>query len=243
MKFKPLIIDNNIKSMKGYLGLANEIVSYDALFNNVVGNILGRVVICDNMDNAKQIAKAFDYSVRIVTLDGDVINSGGSFTGGSSNKSHGIFSRKNEIENLGVKIEQLHSNIKGIENQIKSLSNSINDYNYKKLDTENSLREIEKNIQVLNGKILFNQKQIEELINNIKDIDIELEQIHLENERTLSQIENKKAVLTNLEEKQILVQKELDEIQLGIKDIQVNKDVMFKQLTDQRIVFAEKIKY
>lgn len=242
MKYKPIVIDNNVKAMKGYLGLANEIVLYDTSFNNIIGNLLGRVVICDNMDNAKQIAKALDYSVRIVTLDGDVINSGGSFTGGSNNKAHGIFSRKNEIESLGIKIEQLHSNINNVENQIKSLNNNVSEYNYKKLDAENKLREIEKNIQVLNGKILFNQKQIEELMNNINEIDIELEQIQLENDKMISQITSKKEGLTILEEKQIVVQNELDEIQLGIKDIQVNKDVMFKQLADKRIVYAEKNK-
>lgn len=91
---------------EGFVACANKIVTYDAKFSGIISSLLGRIVIAEDIDSATVIAKKYGYKFRIVTLDGQVINAGGSFTGGSAQRSGGIITRKNEIETLDADIRK-----------------------------------------------------------------------------------------------------------------------------------------
>jgi chromosome segregation protein len=91
----------------GYLGLGSELVSYDKKYSGIIKSLLGRTVIAEDIDTATFLAKKYNYKFKIVTLDGQVINTGGSFTGGSVKETAGIISRKQEIETLGKELEKL----------------------------------------------------------------------------------------------------------------------------------------
>ncbi len=91
----------------GYVGLAAELVSFDEKYRGVIDSLLGRVAVAEDLDTAVLIAKKNQYKFRIVTLDGQVVNAGGSMTGGSRNKSTGLLSRKNEISALSKEISAL----------------------------------------------------------------------------------------------------------------------------------------
>lgn len=93
--------------LSGSAVCAADIVTYDKRFESVVANLLGRIIIVDEINEASRVAKANDYRNRVVTTDGQVINAGGSFTGGSVSRSAGLFSRKQEIEDLRNKVAQL----------------------------------------------------------------------------------------------------------------------------------------
>lgn len=84
----------------GFVGVASELVSAEAKFSGIINQLLGRVAVAEDLDTATQIAKSSGYKFRIVTLDGQVINAGGSFTGGSTTKSAGVLGRRHEIDKL-----------------------------------------------------------------------------------------------------------------------------------------------
>ncbi len=84
----------------GFVGIASRLCGYDTKYSGVFKNLLGRIAVCDNINSASAMAKKYGYSFRIVTLDGQVINAGGSYTGGSVGKNSGILSRANEIKRL-----------------------------------------------------------------------------------------------------------------------------------------------
>lgn len=84
----------------GFVALAADLVQCDQRYQNVVDNLLGRIVVVEELDDAVRMAKDFGHRFRIVTLDGQVVNVGGSMTGGSVSKNVGILSRKSEIETL-----------------------------------------------------------------------------------------------------------------------------------------------
>ena len=92
---------------KGVIGLASDLVEYDQRYGKVIDFLLGRIIIAEDLDYASVIARRSRYRIRIVTRDGQVINAGGSFTGGYSAKSAGVFSRRGEIEELEKKIESI----------------------------------------------------------------------------------------------------------------------------------------
>ncbi|MBO4869063.1 MAG: chromosome segregation protein SMC [Clostridia bacterium] len=91
---------DKLARQRGFEGIASDLVSCDAKFGDICKSLLGRTAVFDNIDNAVACARAFGYKVRIVTLDGQQINAGGSFTGGSGIKDGGILSRGREIEAL-----------------------------------------------------------------------------------------------------------------------------------------------
>ena len=87
--------------------LASSLVTYDEKYANIVSSLLGRIVVVDDINEASRTARALDYRNRVVTVDGQVVNAGGSFTGGSTARSVGVFSRKQEIDELKKKVEAL----------------------------------------------------------------------------------------------------------------------------------------
>ncbi|MCC8136073.1 MAG: chromosome segregation protein SMC [Ruminococcus sp.] len=99
--------EQGLDSCNGFVSCANKIVSYDEKFSGIIASLLGRIVIAEDIDSAALIAKKYGYKFRIVTLDGQIINAGGSFTGGSAQKSGGIITRKHEIETLDADIQRL----------------------------------------------------------------------------------------------------------------------------------------
>ncbi len=91
---------DSLRHDRGFLGVADELVSFEPQYKNVFSNLLGRVAIMEDLDCAVAAARKYGYKFRIVTLDGQVLNPGGSMTGGSANRSAGILTRANELERL-----------------------------------------------------------------------------------------------------------------------------------------------
>lgn len=121
------------KKIDGFLGIASELIRYDAKFNNAIEFILGRTIIASDMVSALKIAKAMSYSYKIVTLSGEVINSGGSLTGGSIyHKSTNVISRKREIQELQNKLENINTELTETTKKVESTRILI-----KKLDDTN----------------------------------------------------------------------------------------------------------
>lgn len=112
----------------GFVGVASSLVGYDKKYTGIVENLLGRIVVCEDLDDAVNMARKNNYRFRIVTLDGQIINAGGSLTGGSTVKSSGILSRRNDIEalrrqaqELTAKAEKLRSENADLKAEIASL--------------------------------------------------------------------------------------------------------------------------
>ena len=89
-----------VEGCAGYIGLASELVSCEARFDGIIKNLLGRCVVVDSMDHAIAMSRKFSYKFRVVTLEGELLNTGGSITGGSMNKTTGLLSRASQIHTL-----------------------------------------------------------------------------------------------------------------------------------------------
>ena len=101
------IPESECKKFAGYIGTADSVLKYDARFDGIIRNLLASTLIFDNLDNASVMAKATGYRARVVTLDGQVINAGGSFTGGSAKRDSGMLTRKSETEKLKTETAEL----------------------------------------------------------------------------------------------------------------------------------------
>lgn len=101
------IEEKGLKDLDGYVGIASDLCGCDNQYNEIIKSLLGRIVICEDLNCAVNISKTFNYRFRVVTLDGQVVNAGGSLTGGSLSKNSGILSRVSEIEKLNKETQEL----------------------------------------------------------------------------------------------------------------------------------------
>lgn len=109
----------------GYIGVASELLTYEPIYRGIIEQLLGRTVIADTIDNATDMAMKNRYSLRIVTLDGQVVNPGGSLTGGSVSKGIGILSRSNEVEALAAELEKLNTELAAAAEVAKNTANEL----------------------------------------------------------------------------------------------------------------------
>lgn len=150
----PNISDNDLRRQKGYVGMADALCECDRKYAGVIGYMLGRTAVFDHIDNAAFTAKAFGYRIRIVTLDGQLINAGGSFTGGSVKSDSGILTRTSEIEGLKNEITKLSLEKSGIELRINEISTERD-------GIKNETISINEKISLLNTMLQAEQTQYE----------------------------------------------------------------------------------
>ena len=93
--------------LSGTARLASSLVQADARYDNIVSNLLGRIIVVEDINEASRVARDNGFRGRVVTMDGQVINAGGSFTGGSVQRSAGLFTRKQEMEELRIRAAKL----------------------------------------------------------------------------------------------------------------------------------------
>ena len=93
--------------LSGTARLASSLVQADRRYDNIVSNLLGRIIVVDDINEASRVARDNGFRSKVVTMDGQVVNAGGSFTGGSVQRSAGLFTRKQELEELRVKAAKL----------------------------------------------------------------------------------------------------------------------------------------
>lgn len=112
----------SIRNVDGFLGTAVELVQFDSQYVRAAGHLLGNVVIATSLEEANGIARRLNHRYRVVTLDGDVVNAGGSMTGGSTKKTGAsLLGRKNELDTLSSQIEHMQQKTAEAEKEVKSL--------------------------------------------------------------------------------------------------------------------------
>lgn len=118
--------DRGVVNEAGFVGMGDQLIEFDGKYGRVFSSLLGRTVIAEDMDKAIAIARKYGSRFKIVTLDGQVLNPGGSMTGGSVSRSAGILSRANELERLNVQIvgvrESLHQARRALEETTREVA-------------------------------------------------------------------------------------------------------------------------
>ena len=113
------------RGFRGFISFADELVTCDDKFREIVSSLLGRTVIFDNIDNATEMAKALKYYVKVVTLDGQQIQAGGSFTGGSVRHKGSILGRAGEIRAMEDKLKTLEGEMSDLNRKLEALNKTI----------------------------------------------------------------------------------------------------------------------
>ena len=119
------VINQLPETEQGYLGLAFELVSFDQKHHGVFENLLGRTIVTETLADAIRIARKYDNKFRIVSLDGQLVNAGGSMTGGSTAKGTGILSRANELKRLRERIVGMKESFVNCETELNDANREL----------------------------------------------------------------------------------------------------------------------
>ena len=157
--------ENGLERCRGFVGIASELVSCQDQYRGVVDNLLGRTVIAENMDAAIAMAGQYRNRFKIVTLDGQVMNPGGSMTGGSVNKEAGILSRANELEKLAKQQQDLEQKKMTVQADLQEAQRQVDQVEFQLNTAREQLREAEDGCLRLQGQ----EKQYEILLSAIED--------------------------------------------------------------------------
>ena len=228
---------DNIKGKKdGVIGIACDLIKFDKKYEQIVLNLLGRTVIVDDMQNAIKLSKENNYSFRIITLEGDVINPSGAITGGSvTKKTINILGRSKEIEESNAQITEIKEKISKLEKSKEEYENS----------SENVLEEaenLEKQLQEIEISYATEKQRVESIDENIQTI---IDRINKQKEEISKSEENKKELLKSkeLDEQEMAkISKEneekqaiIDEFASSNKDSQTYIDNLNEDITDLKI--------
>ena len=157
--------ENGLENCRGFVGIASDLVSSEARYRGIVENLLGRVVIVQDIDAAISMAGKYHNRFKIVTLDGQVMNPGGSMTGGSINKEAGILSRANELEKLTAQEKELETKQLATDAELREAQRAADQVQFQLDTAKEQLREAEDACLRLQGQ----EKQHEILLTAITD--------------------------------------------------------------------------
>ncbi len=124
------------KHCAGYIGVASDLVNSEEKFKGIIGSLLGRTVVFDDLDHANEMAKRTRFRVKVVTLDGQVINAGGSAVVGSVKQKGGALSRANEIETLSEQLKELNGRLETLREEKGKLEKEIGTLNEERADAD-----------------------------------------------------------------------------------------------------------
>ena len=214
----------------GVIGLANTLVNIEPEYESLARYLLGRVVVVDHIDHAIALAKKFQYSLRIVTLDGELLNAGGSMTGGAFKNSSNLLGRKREIEELEARCEKA---LKASDQIQKDLDLNEGLLSAKREELEGIKAEKQK-AYLEQNTIRMNISQIGDKIDEIEEAASDLVMENQELEHQIGEIkENRQEILTDvsgLEKSNDKVNRDIETLTHQLEEAKAEREQMAKDL-------------
>lgn len=162
-------ISDNIMKEEGVIGPASKLVEYNPMFDGLIQYLLGRIVVVDHIDHAMVLAKKYKYTLRIVTLEGDLLSPGGSMSGGAYKNTSNLLGR-------GREISELQKQINDIKEEITKYNLAIN----RLQDRKNEIKKASEKVQVRLGELSLEENTIRMNLNQAKQILYDSSQVYKE---------------------------------------------------------------
>ena len=248
---KPRFVEEYIlekcKNTKGFIDTFDNLVETNAIYKNIIKNLLGNVLVVDKIDTMNTLGKIINYSYRIVTLDGEILHTGGAITGGFNKINNSIILDKYELENSKGELEytikkqaDLNENLKKQEEELDIINETIKNINNTKNDVNNKLE--------VKSKYLNNlEKQLQDVLNEIEgnnnmlsnSIDNELDNIL----NKYYELNSKKEIVNNnlskLKTDRNEILSRIDEIENKNKSQNSNYNKMTNELKNKEIELSK----
>ncbi len=232
-------LEARVQKAKGFCGIASDLVECDSRYREIVNSLLGRVVVAEDLDSGIDMAREFGYGFRIVTLEGDVLNTTGAITGGSAAKrpeGGSIFSRNREIEELkgeidsltaqeaSVKkeIDRLLAELEGLDAAIGEEEKLLREAELAKVSCEGELTKSDEALERIAARIDMLKQEKEQLAKQIDQTKVELGKYEKEREDIERDIEETRGIIERQREKHSEKRGEMDSLHEEITDLKIS---------------------
>ena len=211
VKSKPFT-EKGLDDCYGFVDMADRLLDYDKKYDEIIRSLLGRTAVAEDLDSAIVIAKKFSYRFKIVTLDGQVVNAGGSMTGGSRGHNSGILSRTNEKEKLNEQLKKL------------AAEQEKDNEEYKRLNVELSSAKAE--LDASEADLKRTREDIIRKESELALIDGKLDTANAALEELRREKKNASIRITDLEALKAAAQAEIDRLNKEMGSLQADLDVV-----------------
>ena len=230
-----------IENHPAYIGVASDLISFDPKYRDVITNLLGFVVITNDLKGANELAKLLQYRCRFVTLDGDLVNAGGSMTGGAlKQNTTSLLSRKTELDELKAKIADMDTKTSKLEEKVKELKVVLK-------DSEAKIEQIRKNGETLRLKeqsMKAERRETELQEKNMNErlsiYDLGRQEFEAEHGKNIERKEKVEALLLQYQQKIIQLDKEIQQLSEQKNKQTLSKDALLAEISELKVLVASK---
>lgn len=231
--------EKNALRVEGCLGTLNNFVSFDDKYSHIVDFLLGRVILADNIRNGIKIAKSINYSTRVVTLDGEVINAGGSITGGSLKKnSFKLLSRNREIKELEDLINTKRGDLNQLGSQFDSMKNDLEETNLMIQTLQNENTTINNGIINHKTSMKYEKEEQTQILSNINKLSDNIRYLGNEQKKYENELIASEEQLKQLKNDISFLEMELEENHTNYKSSQDYLEKVKLEITECRLAIS-----
>jgi chromosome segregation protein len=231
---------DSCRRVDGFVGVGSDLIQYDPRYQTLFSYLLGRVVVTRTLEQANQLARILSYRYRVVTLDGDVVNPGGSMTGGSRKQS------KTNLLGRNRQLEELETRLKDAETKVRQVQQTLDEINRRKQELEDKWEQVRKQgeerrlrEQELRGREREWSLARQNVAQKKEEILAEIGQVKKQKEAYRAQLENIEREIATLQKEQEALEQLLKESQEKAKEQAHTREEVSEKITELRIQVAQ----
>ena len=230
--------ESRIEEEYGFVGVASELVQYEKRYDGVFQNLLGRTVVVEDLDCGVTMARRYQNRFRIVTLDGQVINRGGSMTGGSVSRSAGVLSRANELQRLAGQLEQLRGQLADADRRAQETGRELQKAQYELDVAKEQQRAAAQQVLTLEGRQEHHEILLENLRLSQDGLQQERETLTRRLQEQETQMQAVRQEIAAHEGEAERLSRQAEESRAGQSDLQTRTDEISGQITEHKTALA-----
>ena len=228
---RPLTIWSSLATMPGFVGRATELVNYDSRYQLIVDHLLANTAIVDNLDHATAIARAGHHQVRVVTLDGQLINASGAMTGGANrHQQRGLLSQKQSGKQFAKLLAKQEKEAKQLEELVAKLQQSRERGQAKLADLQNRVHDQEQELQTARVAAQRLGDQVKGVERQIDALQYQNDQQNTQHQTYQDQVAENKTAQKETDKQLAATKDETDRVTKQINELQTNADSQNEQV-------------
>lgn len=232
---------SGIKGHPAYLGVASDLIDFDPKYHSIMTNLLGTVIITRDLKGANELAKLVQHRYRLVTLDGDVVNPGGSMTGGAvKQKNNSLLSRGRELEAITGKLVEMEEKTSELERSVKEKKSTITELEQmleKLRETGETLRFKEQTVRSEIREVVLKEKNVNE---HLELYDDEKQQYQVDKEKITNRLGELEQVHSTLEDELQSLDTTISQLTSKKNDQQSSRETVQTEITERKVILARK---
>ncbi|WP_067729324.1 chromosome segregation protein SMC [Oceanobacillus damuensis] len=238
---------HKIETRPGYIGIASELVKTSNAYQKAVNHLMGHVIIARTLKNANEIAAIVNRRFRVVTLEGDVVNPGGSMSGGAQKKTNqSLFTREKDLQDMTDRLKEFNEKALQFESMVKKRKNNVKELEDRLSSEEIKLSALQNELQELRSEYKQVEMKLSSINDNLSIYDLDKKQFVQDSQELIARETALTDELTTIKNQLEAIQKEIDTLSNQDEKYKENKEIMQSDLHKFQITLAEqeeRVKY